>query len=151
MTPEKIKLVQDSFAKVAPIAGAASDIFYDRLFETAPEVRKLFPAEMADQKGKLMQMLGAAVNGLNDLDALVPVVQDLGRRHVDYGTKAEHYDVVGASLLFTLEKGLGDDWNPELAEAWTETYTLLASVMKDAAAEVEPKKKGFFARLMGAA
>ena len=151
MTPEKVKLVQDSFAKVVPIAGTAADIFYDRLFETAPQVRSLFPAEMSDQKGKLMQMLGTAVNGLSDLDALVPAVQDLGRRHVDYGTKPEHYDAVGASLLFTLEKGLGDDWTPDVAEAWTETYGLLATVMKEAAADVQPKKKGFFARLMGAA
>ena len=151
MTPEKIKMVQDSFAKVAPIAETAADIFYDRLFETAPQVRSMFPSDMSGQKGKLMQMLGTAVNGLNDLDALVPAVQDLGRRHVGYGTKPEHYEVVGSSLLFTLEKGLGDDWNPELAEAWTETYGLLSKVMIDAAAEVEPKKKGFFARLLGAA
>lgn len=151
MTPEKIKLVQDSFQKVAPIAGAAADIFYSRLFEIAPEVRPLFPADMSDQKGKLMQMLGTAVNGLSNLDTIVPAVQDLGRRHVDYGVKDEQYDAVGSALLFTLEKGLGDAWTPDLADAWTETYTLLATTMKDAAAEVKPKKKGFFARLLGAA
>lgn len=154
MTPEKIKLVQDSFQKVVPIAGAAADIFYDRLFETAPQVRKMFPTDMSDQKGKLMQMLGTAVNGLSDLNAIVPAVQDLGRRHVGYGVEDSHYDAVGASLIFTLGKGLGDDFTPEVKEAWVETYGLLATVMKEAAAEVPkpaPKKKGFFARLVGAA
>jgi len=78
------------------------------------------------------------------------VVQELGRKHVGYGVKDEHYDKVGAALLFTLEKGLGDDWNDELKGAWTETYTLVAGVMKDAAAEVKPEpKKGFLSRLFG--
>lgn len=132
MTPEKIALVQDSFAKVAPIAETAADIFYDRLFEIAPEVRSLFPEVMTDQKKKLMQMLATAVNGLKDLDAIVPAVQSLGARHAAYAVKEEHYDSVGAALLFTLGKGLGDDFTPEVKEAWTETYGILASVMIDA-------------------
>ena len=132
MTPEKIALVQDSFAKVAPIAETAADIFYDRLFEIAPEVRPLFPEIMTDQKKKLMQMLATAVNGLKDLDAIVPAVQNLGARHVGYGVKEEHYDSVGAALLFTLGKGLGDDFTPEVEAAWTETYGILAGVMIDA-------------------
>ena len=132
MTPEKIALVQDSFAKVAPIAETAADIFYDRLFEIAPEVRSLFPEVMTDQKKKLMQMLATAVNGLKDLDAIAPAVQSLGARHAAYAVKEEHYDSVGAALLFTLGKGLGDDFTPEVKEAWTETYGVLASVMIDA-------------------
>ena len=132
MTPEKIALVQGSFAKVAPIAETAADIFYDRLFETAPEVRPLFPEIMTDQKKKLMQMLATAVNGLKDLDAIVPAVQQLGARHEAYGVKEEHYGAVGAALLFTLGKGLGDDFTPEVEEAWTETYGVLAGVMIEA-------------------
>ena len=132
MTPEKIALVQGSFAKVAPIAETAADIFYDRLFEIAPEVRPLFPEIMTDLKKKLMQMLATAVNGLKDLDAIVPAVQKLGARHEAYGVKEEHYGSVGAALLFTLGKGLGDDFTPEVEEAWTETYGVLAGVMIDA-------------------
>lgn len=137
MTPEKIALVQDSFAKVAPIAPQAADIFYNRLFEVAPQVRPMFPEDMSEQKGKLMTMLGTAVNGLTRLEQILPVVQELGRRHVSYGTKAEHYPVVGEALLYTLEQGLGEDWNSDLAEAWTETYSTLAGVMIEAASEVE--------------
>lgn len=132
MTPEQIDLVQSSFKKVAPIADAAADIFYDRLFEIAPDVRGLFPEVMTDQKKKLMQMIAVAVNGLKDLDAIVPAVQDLGARHKGYDVKEEHYDVVGAALLYTLGKGLGDAFTPEVEAAWTETYGLLASVMIEA-------------------
>lgn len=137
MTPEQITLVQDSFKKVAPIADTAADIFYDRLFEVAPQVRPLFPADMANQKKMLMQMLATAVAGLSNVESIVPAVQDLGRRHVNYGVKDEHYDIVGGALLYTLEKGLGEGWTPELAEAWTTVYTTVATVMKDAAAEVK--------------
>lgn len=135
MTPETVGLVQASFKKVAPIAGAAADIFYDRLFEIAPETRALFPEDMSDQKSKLMQMLATAVNNLHQVDTIVGAVQDLGRRHVGYDVKDAHYDVVGAALLFTLGKGLGDDFTPEVEAAWTETYGLVATVMKEAAAE----------------
>ena len=150
MTPEKIELVQSSFAKVVPIAGTAADIFYDRLFEIAPDTRALFPEDMSDQKGKLMQMIGVAVNGLNDLDAIVPAVQELGARHNDYNVTDAHYDTVGAALLYTLGKGLGDDFTPETEAAWTEVYGLLAGVMKDAQKAAAPApKKGILARIFG--
>ncbi|MEM8754297.1 MAG: globin family protein [Pseudomonadota bacterium] len=151
MTPEKVKMVQESFAKVAPIADKAADIFYDRLFEIAPEVRPMFPADMSRQKEVLMQTLGTAVQNLHQVDEIIPVVKELGVRHVGYGVKDEHYDTVGAALLFTLEKGLGDDWSAELGEAWGETYGTVAGVMKAAAAEAAAAapKKGFLARMFG--
>lgn len=150
MTPENVALVQGSFKKVAPIAETAADIFYDKLFELDPKLRTLFPEQMGDQKKKLMQMLATAVNNLHQVETVVPAVQELGRRHVAYGITPEMYDTVGAALLYTLEKGLGDDWTPEVAGAWTETYGIVATTMKDAAAEApaaEEPKKGFLARL----
>lgn len=132
MTPEQIEMVQSSFKKVAPIADTAADIFYDRLFEIAPQVRPLFPEDMSDQKKKLMQMLATAVNGLTRLDQILPAVQELGRRHTGYDVTEEHYDHVGAALLYTLGKGLGDAFTPELEAAWGETYATLAGVMIDA-------------------
>lgn len=149
MTPETVKLVQDSFAKVEPIAATAADIFYDRLFEIAPSVRSMFPAEMTDQKAKLMQTLGVAITNLHQVETVVPTIQDLAKKHVSYGVKDEHYDTVGEALIYTLEKGLGDDFTPQVKDAWIETYTLVATVMKEAAATVEPPKKGFFSKLFG--
>jgi hemoglobin-like flavoprotein len=127
------ELVQSSFAAVVPIGAQAADIFYDRLFELDPELRPMFKSDMTEQKKKLMQMLAAAVKGLDDLDGLVPVVQDLGRRHVGYGVQDSHYDTVGAALLWTLEKGLGEAFTPDTKEAWTVVYGLLSTTMKDAA------------------
>jgi hemoglobin-like flavoprotein len=135
MTPEQVKLVQDSFAKVRPIADTAADLFYGRLFEIAPSVRPMFPEDMREQKKKLMAMLGLAVTNLDKPDTVVPALQKLGRQHVAYGTQAAHYEPVGAALLWTLEQGLGADFTPEVRTAWVETYTLVASVMKDAAAQ----------------
>ncbi len=159
MTPEKIALVQNSFKQVAPIADTAADIFYDRLFAIAPDTRKLFPADMGDQKKKLMQMLGIAVNGLTNLEAILPAVQDLGKRHEGYKVTDAHYDSVGSALLFTLEKGLGDAFTPDVKDAWTETYVTLAGVMKSAQNEArgasgpaiaaKTKPAGFFARMFG--
>jgi hemoglobin-like flavoprotein len=136
MTPQQIKLVQSSFAKVAPIADLAADLFYSRLFEIAPDVRRLFPDDLSGQKKKLMGMLGTAVAGLGKLDTLVPAVQALGRRHAGYGVTAGHYVPVGAALLWTLEKGLGDAFTTETREAWATAYRLLADTMMDAAREM---------------
>ena len=132
MTPESKRLVQESWARVEPIADTAAGLFYDRLFEIDPSLRAMFPADLREQRKKLMQMLAAAVKGLTRLDQLVPVVQDLGRRHGRYGVQDAHYDTVGAALLWTLEKGLGRAFTPEVAEAWATVYGVLASTMKNA-------------------
>ncbi len=132
MTPDQITQIQESFAKVAPISDAAAEIFYARLFEIAPEVKPYFKGDMKEQGKKLMQMITVAVKGLDNLGELVPAVQKLGERHNGYGVKAEHYDTVGEALLDTLEKGLGEAFTTETKEAWTITYTTLASVMKEA-------------------
>lgn len=132
MTPQQIELVQTSFEKVVPIAGAAADLFYGRLFEIAPEVRPMFPQDMTQQKAKLMTMLGTAVTNLHRLDEILPAVKALGERHKGYGVTTAHYAPVGAALLWTLEQGLGPDFTPEVKDAWTETYTALAGVMTSA-------------------
>jgi hemoglobin-like flavoprotein len=150
MTPEQVKLVQDSFKLVEPIAPQAAELFYGRLFEIAPKVRPLFPADISGQKEKLMSMIGTAVNNLHQVEKIVPAVQDLGRRHVAYGVTAEHYKPVGEALIWTLDKGLGEKFTPEVKAAWLATYSTLEGVMTAAAAEVKPApKKGFFARMLG--
>ena len=129
MTPDQVKLVQESFAKVAPISETASVLFYDRLFEVAPTVKAMFPADMTEQRKKLMATLAAVVNGLGKLESVLPAASALARRHVSYGAKAEHYPVVAGALLWTLEKGLGDGWTTEVADAWTEAYETLSGFM----------------------
>jgi hemoglobin-like flavoprotein len=108
-------------------------LFYGRLFEIDPALRPLFKGDIKEQGKKLMVMLASAVRGLDKLDELIPVVRTLGERHIGYGVKDEHYEVVGAALLWTLEKGLGPDFTPETKAAWTAVYGVLASVMKDGA------------------
>jgi hemoglobin-like flavoprotein len=134
MDQHQIDLVQGTFAQVVPIADAASTIFYDELFERDPSLRPLFKDDLTEQRRKLMMMLGMAVNGLNDLEATVPIVRDLGARHAGYGVLPEHYDTVGAALIATLEKGLGAAFTPEVRGAWIACYTLVAGQMKEAMA-----------------
>jgi hemoglobin-like flavoprotein len=129
MTPDQVKLVQESFAKVAPISEQAAVLFYDRLFEIAPSVKAMFPADMTEQRKKLMATLAVVVHGLNNLESILPAASALAKRHVSYGAKPAHYPVVGAALLWTLEKGLVDAWTPEVAEAWTAAYGTLSGYM----------------------
>jgi hemoglobin-like flavoprotein len=129
MTPEQVNLVQQSFAKVAPISEQAAVLFYDRLFEIAPSVKAMFPEDMTEQRKQLMATLAVVVNGLSDLKSILPAASALAQRHVAYGAKPEHYPVVGSALLWTLEKGLGEGWTPDVAAAWTEAYGLLSGFM----------------------
>ena len=133
LTAAQKTLVQDTFAIITPIADDAAALFYQRLFKLDPSLERMFRGDMKEQRKKLMQMLTAAVKGLDRLDQLVPVVEDLGRRHARYGVEDRHYDTVGAALLWTLEKGLGSAFTPEMKDAWATVYGLLATVMKDAA------------------
>ena len=136
MNSNTIKSVQESWAKVAPIAPQAATIFYDKLFAYDPSLRSLFKADMSAQKEHLIQMLDAAVQGLDNLDALVPVLQSLAKRHVAYGVQDVHYTTVGAALLDTLATGLGDEFTPAVKEAWSTVYGVMTDVMQAAAAEV---------------
>jgi len=129
MTPDQVKFVQQSFAKVAPISETAAVLFYDRLFEIAPQVRAMFPSDMTEQRKKLMATLAAVVSGLANLESILPAASALAKRHVTYGARAEHYPVVGSALLWTLEKGLGEAWTPELAAAWVAAYGTLSGFM----------------------
>jgi hemoglobin-like flavoprotein len=129
MTPDQVKLVQQSFAKVVPISDQAAMLFYDRLFEIAPQVKSMFPSDLSAQRGKLMATLAAVVNGLGNLAPILPVASALAKRHVTYGARPEHYPVVGAALLWTLEKGLGDGWTAEVADAWKAAYGMLSGFM----------------------
>jgi hemoglobin-like flavoprotein len=136
VTEVQRKLVQSTFAAILPIADDAAMLFYQRLFEIAPELRAMFRSDMTEQRKKLMQMLTAAVKGLDRLDQLVPVVEDLGRRHAGYGVEDRHYDTVGAALLWTLEMGLGAAFTADVKDAWATVYEVLATTMKNAARDV---------------
>lgn len=135
MTSKQIELVQTTWASVVPISDQAAALFYGRLFEIDPALKPLFKTDIKEQGRKLMTMITAAVRGLNDLDKLVPVVQDMGRRHVGYGVKDEHYATVGTALLWTLEKGLGDAFTPDVKDAWATVYGVLATTMQKASAQ----------------
>lgn len=133
MTPEQVNLIKDSFRKVLPTAGVAADLFYDHLFEIAPEVRPLFRDDLVAQKKKLIAMLATVVTNLHELDKIAPAVEDLGKRHVAYGVTAKHFEPVGAALLWTLGEILGADFAPPVKTAWTEAYVILAELMSGAA------------------
>lgn len=129
MTPAQVELVQDSFAQVAPISEQAAALFYGRLFEIAPEAKPLFKGDMDGQGRKLMATMAVVVDGLSNLDAVLPAASALAKRHVAYGVTPGHYAPVGEALLWTLERGLGAGWTQELAAAWAAAYTTLSQFM----------------------
>jgi hemoglobin-like flavoprotein len=129
MTPDQVKAIQESFTKVVPISEQAAALFYGRRFEIAPSVKPLFRGDMKEQGRKLMGTLAVVVNGLSNLESVLPAASALAKRHVDYGVKADDYAPVGAALLWTLEKGLGEHWTPDLAAAWGAAYTVVSGFM----------------------
>lgn len=135
MTPAQIEIVQSTFKKVMPIAEIAADLFHARLFELDPKLKPMFRGDMKRQGMMLMSMLATAVRGLPQPEALVPVVKGLGRRHLAYGVKDEHFATVGQALIDTLAKGLGNDFTPDARDAWLAAYSLLSTVMKEGMAE----------------
>ena len=132
MTPEQIHLVQSSMQKILFISEIAAELFYRRLFELDPALRPLFQGDIKEQGRKLIQMLHTVVDSLDQMDTVLPEVEAMARRHVIYGVRPQHYDTVGAALLWTLEQGLGNGFTAEVRAAWTQVYTLLAGVMQKA-------------------
>lgn len=134
MNSQQVQLVQSTFAQVKPIANTAAAMFYQRLFELDPSLRPMFRRDIVEQGTMLMGALALAVNGLNRPESILPAVRALGQRHAGYGVLPTHYDTVGAALLDTLAAGLGEQFTPEVEEAWAQAYALLSGVMQEAAA-----------------
>lgn len=141
-TADQLQLVQQTFALVEPDAPAVAEAFYNRLFAIDPHLRNLFANDMTDQRERLMTMISTAVEGLSDLEALVPALEDLGVRHAGYDVSPADYDTVGEALLGTLEDGLGDAFSSDVREAWTVVYGLIAETMKSAAASSSESEPG---------
>jgi len=133
MTPQQLELVQNSWEKVVPIAKDAAGLFYGRLFEVAPDVRKLFSDDIEEQGQKLMSVITTVVRGLKQFDRLEQTVWQLGRRHVGYGAVEAHYGVVAEVLLWTLQQGLGPAYNKDVEQAWQAALGIVAGVMIDGA------------------
>lgn len=130
MTPQQISLVQNSWRllrNVDPLL--VGDLFYSKLFMDHPEVRNLFPKEMDGQRTQLIAKLNLIIARLDHLEDLKSDIAALAIRHVEYGVVPHHYAFVGDALLWTLERGLGTDWTPEVAEAWQRCYAVLSSAM----------------------
>jgi hemoglobin-like flavoprotein len=130
MTPRQINLIKTSWQAAATNPQAVGQLFYGRLFEIAPDVRPMFNrATIDEQSKKLLATISFVISKLDKLEDIIDEVAKLARRHVTYGVMPEHYAAVGAALLWTLEQGLGDQWNDELKEAWTTCYTILSGAM----------------------
>jgi len=140
MTPRQVEVIRSNWARVEPISETAAGLFYDRLFELDPVIKRLFArTDMAAQRRILMQTFAVIISSLDEFHTLEPVIRALGQIHAGYGVREEHYDTVAAALLWTLDRGLGDAFDDEAADAWATAYHAIASLMIEAAAEVEPE------------
>lgn len=135
MNATQIDLVQQTFAQAAPIADEVASRFYQRLFQLEPSLQPMFKGDMRQQGDKLMTVLAFVVRGLDKPETILDPVRRLGKRHVDYGVQSAHYATVGQALLDTLADIFGPAFTAEIREAWTAAYSLLASIMQEAAAE----------------
>jgi nitric oxide dioxygenase len=133
MDDHKIALVQESFEKVAALGPQAAELFYAELFAIDPSLKTMFPDDLRDQQKKLLAALALVVRSLHTPVKIMDSVEKLAVKHLDYGVEPVHYTYVGNALLRTLKKGLGEDFTPELCDAWTDAFRMLARAMKDAA------------------
>ena len=130
LTTKEIALVKKSWVSIRKIDPVIiADVFYTKLFHENPELRKMFPKDIEEQYTKLIDMLNTIIARLEKLDDLKGDIVQMAKRHVNYGVKPEHYNMVGKALLWTLQKTLGADWNPELRTAWVNCYAVLSGTM----------------------
>ena len=139
MDTNQIQTLQGSFSLIEPIADTAASLFYSRLFELDPSLRRLFTSDLKEQGKKLMSSIKLVVTGLENPEKIMPAVRSLGKRHAGYGVQPEHYATVGEALLWTLETGLGEAYTPEVEAAWVNAYGFLSALMQNAAAETVQK------------
>lgn len=133
LSRDTITLVRDSWTRVVPGRPRVAERFYANLFSLDPALESLFQCDLEIQGQRLLRMIDVAIGQLDDPDGLIPLLQNLGCRHVAYGVENAHYETVGSALMLTLAQSLGEDFTDPLREAWTRVYALIAGIMKEAA------------------
>lgn len=134
MTPNQASAIRSSWSVLEPIQDDVAALFYERLFDVDPTAQRLFgTTDMAVQRAALMQTLTLVVRAVDRLEELVPALEALGRRHATYGVTPDHYESVGAALMWTLAQTLGSAFTADVSEAWAAAYVAQASVMLAAA------------------
>lgn len=136
VTAEQVYLLRKSFAIVERHPEVAALVFYRELFLIEPGLRGLFRNDIAAQAAKLMEMLSAAIRLLDEPARLIPVLEDLGRRHAGYGVEARHYAVVRQALVAMLRRVLDRELTPEVRAAWGALYDVVEASMLRGAATV---------------
>ncbi len=138
MTPAEIHIIKTTWKIFRSISPAVvGDVFYSKLFTENRSLRKMFPVQMEAQYRKLVDMLNSIVLHLDDMDSVAPEIKAMAVRHTAYGVRPAHYKIVGDALLWTLQQGLGRDWNANVEAAWRKCYTTLATIMITAANEAQ--------------
>jgi len=134
-----VELIRQSFQKVVPISDKVADQFYTFLFADYPAAKVMFKeVQMNGQKKALIKSLAYIVDHLEDGEKLSEYLRQMGKRHVDYGTKEEHYPLVGNTLIKTFAHFFGDEWTEELQNEWTTAYGVITGLMLEGAAWREP-------------
>lgn len=129
LTPQQKRLVRESFQTVQEYSNSLTKLFYGRLFELAPSVRRLFASDLSEQSRKLLEMLATVVNALDRFEELRPQLAELGRRHVTYGARPEHYDVVRVALLWALAQALEHEFDRDTRHAWDQMLRAISAAM----------------------
>lgn len=139
LTPEHIAEIRRSWMVLSRVPDALTELFYERLFRIAPEVKPLFAGtDLPEQGKKLAAAVGLVVRHVENLSPVVPALQDLGRRHTGYGVQDAHYDAVGQALIHAIATRLGPEFTTATEDAWVAAYTAVATTMQ---AGAEPALK----------
>jgi hemoglobin-like flavoprotein len=136
MTPEQKQLIRESFPAIREMAGPVSLLFYGRLFALEPALRPMFRQDIELQGRKLMDMLTAVVDNLDQFEGLAPTLRALGQKHAGYGVRPEHYQTVARALIWALGQALDTQFYPELRSAWLAIIEAVSLSMKKGAAEL---------------
>ena len=129
LTKDEVKLIQRSWVDLTANSKRVGEVFYNKLFERNPDMKSLFTGELKEQAGALMRMVKTVVEGLSNPNIIVPAIQDLGRRHHDYGVKSDQYKKFGDCLIMCLEHETGGTFDAKTKSAWQKLYAILAETM----------------------
>ncbi|NME67471.1 globin domain-containing protein [Flammeovirga aprica] len=136
ISDRQIELVQHSFTLITPHRKQFSDLFFAKLFQVDPVLESSLKLDPSDQERKMIPMLSAVVNGLVDIELIIPILHDFGRTHAEYNVEDTHYEAVKQALLYALETVLEQEWTSEISIAWNTCYTVIIDIMKEAATSI---------------
>lgn len=139
ISPSQLAIIKATVPVLQAHGETITTVMYRNMIKAHPNMNNIF-SHTSQITGAQPRALARAVLAyamyIDDLPKLSHAVERIAQKHVSLFIQPEQYDIVATHLIGAIGEVLGDAATPEIVDAWTAAYGVLASVFIGREAEL---------------